>query len=384
MFEIESVEAFDAHIARGLDLAHVVLQNVDLTAREQALRSLPLGTATFLGCKLSPRSLEQAMTEGALVFPRIEGLPFEPYRARLYDCAELYEGFDPARPESYEQTLDGRVYRHFCDSGRSEPPSILETLARRLHDHAITDALEELIQGRKVVAIMGGHSMERGSEGYRTVARIGRALTRRGFFVATGGGPGAMEAAHLGAYLVTRGDEDLERALELLAEAPTFTHPEWLARAFDVLAELPLAAEARRVSQSLGIPTWAYGHEPPNPFATHVAKYFANSVREDGLLTIARHGVVFSPGSAGTLQEIFQDACQNHYTTAGVVSPMVFLGEQFWTEHRPVVPLLRKLAEDRPWARYVSVTDSAEDVVQAICAYDEEQSRRSSTTRPGG
>ena len=26
-------------------------------------------------------------------------------------------------------------------------------------------------------------------------------------------------------------------------------------------------------SESLGIPTWLYGHEPPNPFATKIAKY---------------------------------------------------------------------------------------------------------------
>ena len=32
---------------------------------------------------------------------------------------------------------------------------------RYLHDHSITDALYELIRGRKVVAIMGGHGMER-------------------------------------------------------------------------------------------------------------------------------------------------------------------------------------------------------------------------------
>jgi hypothetical protein len=29
------------------------------------------------------------------------------------------------------------------------------------------------------------------------------------------------------------------------------------------------------------------------------AKYFANSVREDGLLTVATGGVVYTPGSAG-------------------------------------------------------------------------------------
>ena len=61
---------------------------------------------------------------------------------------------------------------------------------------------------------------------------------------------------------------------------------------------------------SLGIPTWLYGHEPSTPFATHIAKYFVNSVREDTILTVAYGGIIFTPGSAGTLQEIFQEAVQ--------------------------------------------------------------------------
>ena len=40
-------------------------------------------------------------------------------------------------------------------------------------------------------------------------------------------------------------------------------------------------------SVSLGIPTWYYGNEPPNLFASHAGKYFFNSVREDGLVSIA-------------------------------------------------------------------------------------------------
>ena len=35
-----------------------------------------------------------------------------------------------------------------------------------------------------------------------------------------------------------------------------------------------------------------------------MAKYFSNSLREDGLLAIATHGVVYAPGSAGTTQDV--------------------------------------------------------------------------------
>ena len=107
----------------------------------------------------------------------------------------------------------------------------------------------------------------------------------------------------------------------------------------------PLSEEAAAKHPSLGIPTWLYGHEPPNAFATAIAKYFANSVREDGLLAIAKAGVIYSPGSAGTIQEIFQDACQNHYITQGVASPMVFLGSAYWTVEKTGVPIARRAGQ---------------------------------------
>jgi hypothetical protein len=52
--------------------------------------------------------------------------------------------------------------------------------------------------------------------------------------------------------------------------------------------------------------------EPPSPFPTDIGKYFQNSVREDGLLAVAKHGIIFAQGKAGTLQEdLFEDAAQN-------------------------------------------------------------------------
>ena len=49
--------------------------------------------------------------------------------------------------------------------------------------------------------------------------------------------------------------------------------------------------------ESLGVPTWVYVDEPTGGFATHIAKYFTNSIREDGLLAIARSGVVYAPAA---------------------------------------------------------------------------------------
>lgn len=39
------------------------------------------------------------------------------------------------------------------------------------------------------------------------------------------------------------------------------------------------------------------------------------------------------PGSMGTIQEIFQEACQNHYKVIeNTVSPMIFVDKVYWME----------------------------------------------------
>ncbi|AKF81113.1 hypothetical protein MFUL124B02_18130 [Myxococcus fulvus 124B02] len=374
MIELETPEAFERHLREGHSLANVVIQGLDLRCYTRELSTLPLAGTVFLGCELEKDALQAALAHGALVFPPISGVPYQPYRGTLYTPEELYAGFDPTRPETYEDTLDARIYRHWESHGRGTPPTLLETLAQRLHDHAVTNAMEGLLlregPARKVVAIMGGHSMKRGMPDYREVATLSRELTRAGFFLVSGGGPGAMEATHVGAWFATRTEAELDVALAMLANAPSYTDREWLARAFEVRGAFPLGPKDVFACSSLGIPTWHYGHEPPNPFATHIAKYFANSVREDGLLTIAKGGIVYAPGSAGTIQEVFQDACQNHYNSVGVISPMIFLGREFWTRTRPVYPLLAQLAQGHEYARHLLLTDSREEVVEALRAYD--------------
>jgi predicted Rossmann-fold nucleotide-binding protein len=361
MRELHDLESFDAAVRDGA-LAGCVLQNLDLRGR--SLDGVDVEGMITLGCRLADGAVGDLARRGALVFPALPDLPFEPYRQRLYTPDELFAGFDLAEPCSYCDTPDARIYRHYRDTGGSRPPALIQALARRLHDHAITDALEELVVGdRETVAIMGGHGMERGRGDYLQVAAMSRELARRGFLLASGGGPGAMEATHLGAYFAGRPDLELEVAIDLLATAPSYRDERWLAEAFEVRARF----DDSRAAPSLGIPTWAYGHEPPNVFASHIAKYFANSVREDGLLAIATGGVIFAPGAAGTIQEIFQDACQNHYgTVGGRVSPMALLGVKYWTETYPVAPLLERLAAGRPYADRIAVSDDAAALVEMI------------------
>lgn len=351
--EVESLTDFDHRTtagARSLSGWHV--QSVDLSRRSDVLRRVTVAGALFLGCRFAPGDEESVRARGAVVFPEVPGVPVDTYRATLYSPGELYDTGD------YASSLDARAF-----AWSQQPPDLDATLAQALHDHAIDDALAHWVQGRRLVGVMGGHSLRRGERAYAEAARLGHALGRA-HVVATGGGPGAMEAANLGAYLSALAPAAVEEVLGVLAGTPSY-RPDvgaWAAAAFAVLERWPDGTE------SLGIPTWHYGHEPPNPFATSIAKYFRNATREAILLEVCDVGIVFLPGSAGTVQEIFQDACENFYADPSSTAPMVLVGRRYWTETVPAWPLLRELARGRPMADRVHLVDTVEEAAAQVVA----------------
>ena len=361
--EVEDLASFDRLVAGGavnLDGWHA--QSLDLRGRSAALKSVSVEGAMFLGCLFDDGMEGDLRSRGALIFPRLDGVPFDPYRASLYSPAELYAGL-AASP--YEELPDARIYHWSIQPGQRH--RVDSTLASALHDHAIGDALEELTRSaawtrRPMVGVMGGHAAPRGSGEFAEAARLGRLLALEGYSVATGGGPGAMEAANLGAYLSRASDGDLQAALDTLAVVPGFrpSVSAWARMAAAVVERHPDG------TPSLGIPTWFYGHEPPNYFATHIAKYFANAVREAILLELCHGGIVFLPGAAGTVQEIFQDACENYYAASEKVAPMVLVGRRHWEQEYPAWPMLRSLAAGRPMADYIFLVDTVDQAVEVL------------------
>ncbi len=278
-----------------------------------------------------------------------DGLPVDPFREVLYSPTDLYDAAE------YAESTDARAYAW------SKRPGGPDLLAQVVHDHAVDRALTAWIRDRRLVGVMGGHALQRGSPAYAEAARFAHAVGRR-LVVTTGGGPGAMEAANLGAYLAGEPAAVLDDALAVLGRVPSFrpSVDAWVDSARAVLSASPSGTE------SLGIPTWHYGHEPANLFATSVAKYFRNALREAILLQICSAGIVFLPGAGGTVQEVFQDACENYYADESSVAPMVLVGVEYWTGTLPVWPLLTALARDRVMEPHLHLVDTIEEAANLL------------------
>ncbi len=364
MKEFESLKEFKELLKTSKKLRKVAVQAMDLRQVKKQLLAIKVEDCLFLGCDMDIDILHHLQAEN-YVFPELD-VPYKVFFNQLYNKETLYGGFEKDNPKSFFRTLDQIIYSHYLHSGKEKAVTIKESLARRLHDHSITDALMGFIdqyEEKQVVAIMGGHSLSRTNKNYGKVVRIAKLLAEQGNLMISGGGPGAMEATHVGVWFAGRSEDEVVEGLSILGKAADYQNRNWLRTAFEVMEKFP----RNKKYESIGIPTWHYGHEPPTPFASQIAKYFANSIREEGLLALAKGGVIYAPGSAGTMQEVFQDAAQNHYKSFGISSPMIFLDKKYWTVTMPVYPMLKALAKNGRYANLLlSKTDSVKDVAKKL------------------
>ena len=165
--EIETLTEFDEVVAAGRPLARHRVQSVDLTGRTEVLLAQDCAGAVFLGCPMTPDAAAHVRASGALVFPPVPGLPFDPYRGLVYSPDELYDGLAAG---GYEVTPEG-VYcrRRLAIAPAEQRRHGLANAVARLHFPRITDpahrngVLSGLFLARRLISYEYGKRLNDGT-----------------------------------------------------------------------------------------------------------------------------------------------------------------------------------------------------------------------------
>jgi predicted Rossmann-fold nucleotide-binding protein len=334
MNEIYSLYYLEDYIKKHDNLKNLIFKNLDLTHLSRKLLNYDIIDCIFIGCKLDKDLLVKITIGQNYILPSLN-LPFDLFPRLLYSIEDLYGNFNPSKPLSYKNSTDYEIYTHFIDHKNKGLLSPFLQVTESIHDSSMRMALYDYVRRfnnhKKIVGVMGGHKVPRDDEYYERVCLISKRLTEQGYMMVSGGGPGMMEATHLGAYFAHRTDEELCEAIDIMKVAPVYSDAEWLTKSYEVIEKYP----PKYRLNSLSIPTWVHGHEPPNPFPARIAKFFSAAIRQEVLIEVTKGAIIYSPGSAGTLREIFQTVEQNHYNMYDNVYPMIFLNKEYWSKTLP-------------------------------------------------
>jgi hypothetical protein len=101
---------------------------------------------------------------------------------------------------------DFGVFRQYVIDGAETPKNLEIRQQQAGHDARMAGALKDFLSQDpppKLAGLMGGHGLARTNKAYEDVVRLAQRLVEEGYIVVSGGGPGAMEAAHVGATFAT-------------------------------------------------------------------------------------------------------------------------------------------------------------------------------------
>ena len=180
MIEIESLEELDRAIDRArrrqpLDGAAGRSRTSTSPGREEALEGLDPRGALFLGCTLSEEAAGRLRAGGALLFPSVPDVPFDPWRARLYTPAELYDGLE----HGYDHTPDAAIYAWSRRAAERPRPArtAREVAARRLHRRRPRASSPQSVGSSGSWAAMPSPAQD---SAYADAARLGHGLAAAG------------------------------------------------------------------------------------------------------------------------------------------------------------------------------------------------------------
>jgi hypothetical protein len=195
------------------------------------------------------------------------------------------------------------------------------------------------------VCIFGSARIKADSLQYIEVAELAERLSRKGIDILTGGGPGLMEAANLGA----------KRA-----------HNKMVLNAQTKQAGEHHAAPLTKAGISFGLSIELPFEPKPNHHLDVKRHHQKFSSRLDDFVRLS-HSIVVTPGGIGTLLELF--FCWQLIQVEHVAErPIILLDRSYWNgiiQWLKEVPLARSLISDHDF-NCLTIADSIEEVCDII------------------
>lgn len=160
-------------------ISNCTFQDLDFSKVKIDWSKYDIKNTSFLGCHF-PKGIEDLLRKkGALIIAKPKDIPYNPFRKNLYTWQELMKGYSPKKDNSF----DLKVYEDF--SKNKFRPSVTEALWQRIHDHAMDDALRDLLRfdkhgmtSKKCVGFMGGHGTLRTDLFYKKNCLYGKTVSR--------------------------------------------------------------------------------------------------------------------------------------------------------------------------------------------------------------
>ncbi len=190
------------------------------------------------------------------------------------DLSQIPDTDLPPAKEDFRETFQWRIFRIMAE---------------------FVEGFQFITDFDKSVTIFGGSSFSQDNPNYKKAQLFGKLLTREGFSVITGGGPGIMEASNKGSY--EEGGDSIGINIQL--------------------------TEGERANKYLR-----------KSIGFHY--FFTRKV----MLSYASSGYVFFPGGFGTLDEFFEVITLIQTKKIEVKGPIIAVGKDFWE------PLFKWLREE--------------------------------------
>lgn len=238
------------------------------------------------------------------------------------------EVVDPPTPERAKQTAAVNARAPACECGEADRRMLEGPRSRTSEFVQLLRVMRDFLRGFRVlhfvgpcVTVFGSARTRQDDSNYQLAREMGAALSRLGFTVMTGGGPGIMEAANRGAK----------------------------------------GAGGRSVGCNIELPF----EQKPNDYLDRCVTMHYFFVRKTLLVKYSYAFVVF-PGGAGTVDELFE--ALTLIQTGKIESfPIVVMGTHYWREMIDfIVKMARVGTISQKDLDLIFVTDSVDDAIEHI------------------